>query len=839
MPSGHLDTGTRVMGVWQRRLERAFPVIVGLTGVLAMVPVKMAVNEAVHRDIGFIPSMAAVVIAAWLGGFVPGILATIAAMLLESFVFMEPTGRLEVRSEVDQVRLALFGLVGLLASWLAWLRVQAELRARGAMAEATSARDLADLNTRRLLALQAMAAQFAGAATSAQIVDAGLDQGLAALRADGGAVYRLEPGSDTLVAVAWRGYRDEAMAGLRRVSLDTPMAITDVARRGEPVFIEDSGAYEGAYGSSDAWGAIGAPPAIAVVPLEMEDRRFGVIGFAWNEAHELPADRQAFIAALARLMEGALERARLYDAERAARERLNVLVEAGRVLSQSLDYETTLRRLAGLALPLIGDIGIVDVFEEGRVRRLVATARPELMDDTAVIEAHPLDPTGTSPMASVLRSGAPAVIRMDDEAIRSAARSDTHAQALARLEARWALITPLRVLNRTTGVMAFMRKADVPYEANDIEFATELGDRAGRALENARLHTQVEHLAVGERRRAGELEAVVASIGEGILVTHPGGAIASSNAAATRLLGGPVATLDDLLARLLDSEGVQPRSLAREPSEYRLAGRPTAWVEVAAYPVAGPADQEAGSAVVVCRDVSAFRQGQALREAFLGLLSHELRTPVTTIYGGSAVLSRPDNTLSSETRDEILSDIAGEADRLYRLVEDLMVLARFDEGIDIGSEPALLQRLVPSVVDQERGRWPATSFTVDAHADLPAVAGDETSITQVTRNLLSNAAKYSGLEGRVKVLIEPGNDGVVVRVQDDGPGINEAEAEDLFSPFYRSPSTARMAAGAGIGLHVSRRLVDAMGGRIWARRLDGGGSEFGFQLPLYHGLPDD
>ena len=828
------------MGAWRRRLIAAVPVLVGLAGVGAMAMVKLALNEAVDRDIGFIPSMAAVVIAASLGGFVPGMVATIAAVLLEAFVFMEPRGVLNVAFESDRIRLALFTLGGLLASLLAWLRSQAETRARAATGEATVARDRADLNARRLGALQAMAMRFASAATTAQIVDVGLDQGLAALRADGGVVYRVESGGESIVAVAWRGYDDAAMAPLRRLALDLPMAVTDVARRGEPAFLEDAAAYAASYGAPGVLpAAVVAPAAIAAVPLELEDRRFGVLAFTWDEAHDLPSDRQAFIGAMARLMAGALERARLFDAERAARERLNALVEAGRVLSLSLDYETTLRRLAGLALPLIGDVGIVDVVEAGGIRRLVTTSRPELAAAASVIEAHPLDASGSGPMASVLRSGDPAVFRVDDAAIRAAARSPEHAAALAQLQARWALVTPLRVLNRTTGVLAFLRHADLPYEADDIEFATELGDRAGRALENARLHTRVEQLAASERRRAGELEAVVASIGEGILVAAAEGAIASSNTAAVRLLGGPVSTLDGLLARLLDPDGARPRALAPDPSEYRLADRPTAWVEVAAYPVAGSGEQQGRSTVVVCRDVSAFRQGQVLREAFLSLLSHELRTPVTTIYGGSAVLARPDNRLDRETRDEILSDIAGEADRLYRLVEDLMVLARFDEGIEIGTEPALLQRLVPSVVEQERGRWPATTFTVEARPDLPAVGGDETSITQVTRNLLSNAAKYSGLDGTVSVIIEPGDDGVVVRVRDNGPGINPAEAEDLFSPFYRSPTTSRMAGGAGIGLHVSRRLVDAMGGRIWARRLDDGGSEFGYQLPRYRGFPDD
>ena len=241
----------------------------------------------------------------------------------------------------------------------------------------------------------------------------------------------------------------------------------------------------------------------------------------------------------------------------------------------------------------------------------------------------------------------------------------------------------------------------------------------------------------------------------------------------------------------------------------------------------------------MCRDVTAFRQGQALREAFLGLLSHELRTPVTTIYGGAAVLAKPGKALDPAMADEILADIASESDRLYRLVEDLLVLARFDEGFELGEEPALLQHLVPAVVDQERGRWPLVNFEVQVAPNLPAVSGDETSITQILRNLLSNAAKYSGGSAVVTAVVEPDPDGVAVRVRDQGPGIDPLEAEAIFDPFFRSPSTAKMAGGAGIGLYVSRRLVGAMNGRIWAAPRPGGGSEFSFVLPPYRADEDD
>jgi signal transduction histidine kinase len=378
-----------------------------------------------------------------------------------------------------------------------------------------------------------------------------------------------------------------------------------------------------------------------------------------------------------------------------------------------------------------------------------------------------------------------------------------------------------------------MRRGDRPYDADEVGVAEQLGDRAGRALENARLHGEVGLLADRERRHAAELEAAIGALGEGILVTNPDGSIRMANEAAVRLLGRTVATVEELLDHLLDPDDRRPRSLDRGPAEYRLVGRPPAWIEVTSYPVAEAAGLDSPSTVIVCRDVTAFRQGQALREAFLGLLSHELRTPVTTIYGGAAVLAKPGKTLDPEMSNEILADIASESDRLYRLVEDLLVLARFDEGFELGDEPALLQHLVPSVVEQERGRWPAVTFEVSVAPDLPAVSGDETSITQVLRNLLSNAAKYSGGSSVVTAIVEPDHEGVAVRVRDEGPGIDPLEVDAIFDPFFRSPSTAKMAGGAGIGLYVSRRLVGAMNGRISAASRPEGGSEFTFVLPRY------
>ena len=622
---------------------------------------------------------------------------------------------------------------------------------------------------------------------------------------------------------------------MARLPLDLPLPATDVARTGEPVFIEDPAEYVSRYASTfERLGVAPLQRAVAAVPLEANGPLFGVLGFTWNHAHPIAPDRQAFIGAIARLGASAMERGRLFDAERAAlhraedaQRRLDVLSEAARVLGMSLDYEEILGRLAGIALPLMGDVCIVDVLASDGARRHIATVDPGLGDTSALTEVGVSDLVGETPVDRVMREGTAGVFEVDPGTI-----------AASRFGMRWGLGVPIRLLERTTGAIVFLRR-ERPYDADDMAVAVELGDRAGRALDNARLHGEVARMADHEQRHAAELEAAIGALGEGILVTDPDGSIRIANDAAVRLLGGPASTVDEVLDRLIDSDDRRPNVLDRGPAEYRVLGRSTAWIEVTSYPVAREAGIASPSTVIVCRDVTAFRQGQALREAFLGLLSHELRTPVTTIYGGAAVLAKPGKALDPEMTSEILADIASESDRLYRLVEDLLVLARFDEGFELGDEPALLQHLVPSVVDQERGRWPLVNFEVVVAPNLPAVSGDETSITQILRNLLSNAAKYSGGSALVTAVVEPDPDGVAVRVRDQGPGIDPLEAEAIFDPFFRSPSTAKMAGGAGIGLYVSRRLVGAMNGRIWAAPRPGGGTEFSFVLPPYRADEDD
>jgi two-component system phosphate regulon sensor histidine kinase PhoR len=235
-----------------------------------------------------------------------------------------------------------------------------------------------------------------------------------------------------------------------------------------------------------------------------------------------------------------------------------------------------------------------------------------------------------------------------------------------------------------------------------------------------------------------------------------------------------------------------------------------------------------GDLVLVLRDVTQVRDMENAHDAFLGVLSHELRTPVTTIYGNAQLLSR---RTASNRMPELAADIQVEAERLRRLVDDLLVLSRVErERLEVGEEPVLLQRVIPAVVAAERRRMPETRYAVELAENLPPVLGDATYVEQIVRNLVSNAAKYGPEGGTVRVTGESRSHAVVVRVLDDGPGFPEAEAEQLFELFYRSAGTAATVGGAGIGLFVTRQLVTTMGGRIWATPRPEGGSEFGFEL---------
>ena len=235
-------------------------------------------------------------------------------------------------------------------------------------------------------------------------------------------------------------------------------------------------------------------------------------------------------------------------------------------------------------------------------------------------------------------------------------------------------------------------------------------------------------------------------------------------------------------------------------------------------------------------------RNREFRDAFVGVISHELRTPITTIYGMSHLLRNRHRTMDPDALAARLEDIETEADRLHLLTEDLLVLSRAEGGrLEVAQDPLVMGHVLRTAVRGERTRSPGHRFELAVDPDLPLVVGEATYVEQVTRNFLSNAAKYSPAGSNVWVTAAAREGGAEVRVTDEGQGFGEDDADQLWELFHRTKGAIQKASGAGIGLFVSRALIEAMGGRVWARPASepaAGGAEFGFWLPAAPD-PDD
>ncbi len=226
------------------------------------------------------------------------------------------------------------------------------------------------------------------------------------------------------------------------------------------------------------------------------------------------------------------------------------------------------------------------------------------------------------------------------------------------------------------------------------------------------------------------------------------------------------------------------------------------------------------------------RQANAVKDEFLGLVSHELKTPITTILGNAEVLQKRGDLLSEQDRAAALADIHDEASRLQGIIDNLLVLARLERSEQIEREPVLLQRIIEHVGGWHMRRNPHRTVQIRYEKGLPPVLAASMYVEQVVANLLSNAEKYS--PAQMPIDIEIARDGARLRVSvsDRGVGIPADEIDRVFTAFYRSPRTAGHAQGFGIGLAVCKRLIEAQDGRVWVEPRGDGGTRFAFDLAV-------
>ncbi len=229
------------------------------------------------------------------------------------------------------------------------------------------------------------------------------------------------------------------------------------------------------------------------------------------------------------------------------------------------------------------------------------------------------------------------------------------------------------------------------------------------------------------------------------------------------------------------------------------------------------------------RSEQALQAESEAKDDFLGMVSHEVRTPLTVILGNARALLRM-RDMGNDEREAAMEDILAEGERLQRLIENMLTLSRAERGRDIELEPMLLQRELRRMATPHAAGRP---LIVNAEEDLLPVGADPVYLEQVIQNLVSNAVKYSPGGSPIEVRAFRDGDCAAISVLDRGDGIAPDDIDRIFEPFFRAADSALKANGIGLGLTVCQRLVRAQGGRMWARRREGGGTDMGFLLPLF------
>jgi signal transduction histidine kinase len=245
-----------------------------------------------------------------------------------------------------------------------------------------------------------------------------------------------------------------------------------------------------------------------------------------------------------------------------------------------------------------------------------------------------------------------------------------------------------------------------------------------------------------------------------------------------------------------------------------------------------PAGAVAGR-IFAFRDISAERFVDQMKSDFVSTVSHELRTPLTSIYGFAETLLRQDVLFGEPERRTFLGYIASESERLTRIVDALLNVARLDSGhLRVDLRPTDIGALLEDAVPAEETDTNGHRFVVDVPNGVPDVRADADKLRQVLDQLIENAVKYSPSGGVVRLEARRRTDAVEISVADEGVGIPASRLDRVFDKFYRGGESRP---GTGLGLFIAQGLVAAMGGKIWVSSKRGRGSRFTFELPVAEG----
>jgi PAS domain S-box-containing protein len=497
------------------------------------------------------------------------------------------------------------------------------------------------------------------------------------------------------------------------------------------------------------------------------------------------------------------------------------LLEISRALTQELDLDKLLARILSIAVEMLaGQAGIIALREAPGWRVATAHGIPAAL-------LHYLEPL----------LGEERVSDLDVIELNRMLKELTYTATLGLLNGTG---LPLNAHGQVIGVIFIFRSYPDLFTANDRTLLQSFADQAAIAVFNAQLYRQISY----EKQR---LDALIDSAADGILILNADHTVERSNSAFERLYGQKRSEIQGRQHSEVIRWARQPEGRTLDEAEAK--GWPpeasaTLYVEgdlerpePPPLPVGltyAPLLNDDGTlrnVIVTVRDITRFRTAEEIKSTFISIISHELKTPVALIKGYASTLRRDDATWDRAVMQDSLAVIEEEADRLTRMIEDLLDASRLQAGgLSLNRADVTLKTLAERQAGRFRSQTDQHTIAVDFPEDFPVILADETRMEQVLANLISNAIKYAP-GGEIRISGRAHAEQVVICVSDEGAGIDPHDMPHIFDRFYRAEKAARRTKGAGLGLYLARAIIEAHGGRIWAAPLPDKGAQICFSLP--------
>ncbi|HEY5527125.1 MAG TPA: ATP-binding protein [Candidatus Anoxymicrobiaceae bacterium] len=403
---------------------------------------------------------------------------------------------------------------------------------------------------------------------------------------------------------------------------------------------------------------------------------------------------------------------------------------------------------------------------------------------------------------------------------------------------------PLFMGGDVTGYLLCFSADTRPFRESHLDILSTIASQAAVAVEKARLYART----LDDKTK---VETILGALRDGLVLTDAQGLLVEANPVAERMLALEDSSghmrLPEVLSRVVLGSDIGHLSVD-EAVEASLEGRPVfgemtvstdntkVTVQAHFIPLRDQVSRVSGM-VLFLHDITDLKRVDELKSNFVSNVSHELRTPLTSISGFVSLLLAGRAGPLSANQEKYLDVVKQQSGYLTHMIEDLLDLSRLQaKRVKTESQRTVLQEIATSVVKRlaRAAKEGDVEVRLKLRDDLPAVNADGVRISQVLTNIVGNAIKFTGPGGLVEITAHAAGSSVQVQVSDTGVGISSSALPHLFDRFFQAHGAESMDQGGfGLGLAISREIVELHGGKIWAESATGRGSSFFFTLPVF------